>query len=121
MSPVKPRKRPDNILIKANSGRDRAEFRVRSRTDRIRSEPIPQLIIGPIYLLIITRFIWPLQLPLAIKIVAALLVLIAVQFHRWSKLSSGSIFSPEFPRPVVALFNWAIGAVVLLARARRAA
>jgi predicted MPP superfamily phosphohydrolase len=84
------------------------------RPDRIRSEPIPQLIIGLVYLLIITRFIWPLQLPLAIKIVAAALALVALHYHRWSKLSSGSIFSPEFPRPVVALFNWAIGAIVLL-------
>jgi uncharacterized protein len=68
-----------------------------SRTDRIRSEPIPQLIFGLIYLLILTRFIWPLQLPLSIKIVGALLALVALQFHRWSKLSSGSVFSPEFP------------------------
>lgn len=29
-------------------------------------------------------------------------------------MSSGSMFSPEFPRPVVALFNWALGTVVLL-------
>ena len=42
-------------------------------------------------------------------------VLVALQFHRWSKLSSGSEFSPEFPRPVVALFNWAFGTIVLLA------
>lgn len=81
----------------------------------IRSEPIPQLLLGLIYLLIVTRFIWPLQLPLSIKIVAAALALFALQFHYWSKLSSGSIFSPEFPRPVVALFNWAFGAIVLLA------
>jgi predicted MPP superfamily phosphohydrolase len=54
-------------------------------------------------------------LPLAIKIVTAVLVLVALQFHRWSELSSGSMFSPEFPRLVVALFNWAFGAVVLLA------
>lgn len=85
------------------------------RTDQIRSEPIPQLIFGLAYLLILTRFIWPLQLPLSIKIVAAALILVALQFHRWSKLSSGSVFSPEFPRPVVALFNWAFGAIVLLA------
>lgn len=65
--------------------------------------------------MILTRFIWPLQLPLSIKIVVAALVLVALQFHRWSKLSSGSVFSPEFPRPVVALFNWAFGAIVLLA------
>lgn len=84
------------------------------RTDQIRSEPIPQLIFGLAYLLILTRFIWPLQQPLSIKIVAAALILVALQFHRWSKLSSGSVFSPEFPRPVVALFNWAFGAIVLL-------
>jgi predicted MPP superfamily phosphohydrolase len=45
----------------------------------------------------------------------AALALLALQFHRWSKLSSGSVFSPEFPRPVVVLFNWAFGAIVLLA------
>ena len=81
---------------------------------RIRSEPIPQLILGLIYLLLVTRFIWPLELPLSIKIVAAVLALVALQFHRWSKLSSGSVFSPEFPRPVVILFNWAFGGIVLL-------
>jgi len=46
--------------------------------------------------------------------VLAVLVLAALQFHRWSEMSSGSMFSPEFPRPVVALFNWALGTVVLL-------
>lgn len=81
----------------------------------MRREPIPQLIIGLIYLLILTRFIWPIDLPLWAKIVMAALALVALQFHRWSKLSSGSVFSPEFPRPVVALFNWALGAIVLLA------
>jgi predicted MPP superfamily phosphohydrolase len=65
--------------------------------------------------LILTRFLWPINLPLWVKIVAAALALVALQFHRWSKLSSGSVFSPEFPRPVVALFNWAFGAIVLLA------
>jgi predicted MPP superfamily phosphohydrolase len=88
---------------------------VSRRTERIRSEPIPQLIFGLIYLLLVTRFIWPLELPLSTKIVASVLALIALQFHRWSKLSSGSVFSPEFPRPVVVLFNWAFGAIVLLA------
>src|SRR6476659_1905506 len=79
------------------------------------ARPIPQLILGLIYLLVLTRFIWPLHLPLSIKIVLAALALVALQFHRWSKLSSGSVFSPEFPRLVVALFNWAFGAIFLLA------
>ncbi|SEM25965.1 hypothetical protein SAMN05443254_101446 [Bradyrhizobium sp. OK095] len=77
--------------------------------------PIPQIIFGLIYLLILTRFLWPIDLSLWVKIVAAVLALAALQFHRWSELSSGSVFSPEFPRPVVALFNWAFGAIVLLA------
>jgi hypothetical protein len=84
-------------------------------TDPTRSELIPQLIFGLTYLLILTRFVWPLQLPLSVKIVVAALALVALQFHRWSRLSSGSEFSPEFPRPVVVLFNWAFGTIVLLA------
>ena len=40
---------------------------------------------------------------------SAVLAMGALQFHYWSKLSSGSVFSPEFPRPVVVLFNWAFG------------
>ena len=90
-------------------------FVYESGTDQIRSESIPQLIFGLAYLLILTRFIWPLQLPLSIKILVAALALVALQFHRWSKLSSGSVFSPEFPRLVVVLFNWSFGAIVLLA------
>ena len=39
----------------------------------------------------------------------------ASQYHYWSQLSSGSVFSPEFPRPVVILFNWAFGTIILLA------
>jgi uncharacterized protein len=72
-------------------------------------------IFGLIYLLIVTRFIWPMHLPLSAKIVVPALAFVALQFHQWSRLSSGSEFSPEFPRPVVVLFNWAFGAIVLLA------
>ena len=63
----------------------------------------------------ITRFVWPLQLPPAVKLAATVLLLAASQYHLWSKLSSGSVFAPEFPRAVVILFNWAFGAIVLLA------
>ncbi|MHA6723196.1 metallophosphoesterase [Sphingomonas sp. RS2018] len=63
----------------------------------------------------IARFIWPLSLPTSVKIVLAIAVLVASQYHLWSRLSSGSVFSPEFPFAVVVLFNWAFGTVVLLA------
>jgi uncharacterized protein len=65
--------------------------------------------------LVVTRFIWPLQLPLWVKGVLAVLVLVASQYHFWSRLSSGSVFSPEFPRVLIILFNWAFGAIILLA------
>ncbi len=66
-------------------------------------------------LLVVTRFVWPLQLPLSVKCVVTVLLLVASQYHFWSRLSSGSVFAPEFPRPVVILFNWAFAAIFLLA------
>ena len=62
-----------------------------------------------------TRFVWPLQLPLTAKLVVAVLLLIGSQYHLWSRLSSGSVFAPEFPRPLVILLNWAFGAILFLA------
>ena len=66
-------------------------------------------------MVVVTRFVWPLHLPLSVKCVAALLLLVASQYHLWSRLSSGSVFAPEFPRPVVILFNWAFGTIIFLA------
>jgi uncharacterized protein len=63
----------------------------------------------------VTRFVWPFHLPLSVKCLAALLLLVASQYHLWSRLSSGSVFAPEFPRPVVILFNWAFGTIIFLA------
>ena len=78
-------------------------------------KPIFRLILGLPLLLVVTRFVWPLHLPLSVKCVAALLLLVASQYHFWSRLSSGSVFAPEFPRPIVILFNWAFGAIIFLA------
>ncbi len=66
-------------------------------------------------LLVVTRFVWPLQLPLIAKIVLTVVLLVASQYHLWSRLSSGSVFSPEFPRVAVILFNWAFLTIFLLA------
>ena len=63
----------------------------------------------------IARFLWPLSLSPMVKGPVALLLLVCSQYHLWSKLSSGSVFSPEFPRWIVILFNWAFGAIAFLA------
>lgn len=54
-------------------------------------------------------------MPLWVKAGLAVLLLAASQFHLWSRLSSGSVFAPEFPRAIVIIFNWAFGAILLLA------
>ncbi len=66
-------------------------------------------------LYVLARFVWPLPWAPGGKIVLAVILLAAAQYHLWSRLSSGSVFSPEFPRVLVLLFNWAFGAIVLLA------
>lgn len=73
------------------------------------------LIFGLPCLYVIARVVWPLPWPLVLKLGVALLLLAASQYHLWSRLSSGSVFAPEFPRPLVLLFNGAFGAIVLLA------
>ncbi len=66
-------------------------------------------------LIVVIRWLWPLPIPLWAKVPAALLMIGASQFHLWSRLSSGSVFAPEFPRLLVILFNWAFGVLLLLA------
>ncbi|MET0270846.1 MAG: metallophosphoesterase [Sphingomonas sp.] len=66
-------------------------------------------------LLVLLRWLWPLRLPPMTKLGVAALLLAASQFRVWSKLSSGSVFAPEFPRALVLLCNWAFGAILLLA------
>jgi len=64
---------------------------------------------------VMARTVMPLPWDSATKLAVALVLLVASQFHLWSRLSSGSVFNPEFPRPVVIAFNWIFGAIALLA------
>ncbi|AZV37626.1 metallophosphoesterase [Komagataeibacter xylinus] len=72
------------------------------------------VVFGLPLLVVILNWLWPLPLPLGLKVIAAALVVVAALYHYWSRLSSGSIFAPEFPRPVIILFNWAFGAIAFL-------
>ncbi len=74
-----------------------------------------QLVTGLPWLIVLVRFILPLPWPWALKVLLALVLLIASQYHYFSRLSSGSVFSPEFSRPLVIVFNVLFGAIVLLA------
>lgn len=73
------------------------------------------VVTGLPWLVVLVRFILPLPWPWALKALLALVLLIASQYHYVSRLSSGSVFAPEFPRPLVIAFNILFGAIVLLA------
>ena len=66
-----------------------------------------------LYLLVRFVAVLPVSLPLRIALGATMLA--ASQYHLWCRLSSGSVFAPEFARPIVLAFNWAFGAILLLA------
>jgi predicted MPP superfamily phosphohydrolase len=73
------------------------------------------LVFGLPWLLVVIRFIEPLPWLWSAKAGLAILLLIASQYHLFSRLSSGSVFSPEFPRPLIIAFNVLFGAIVILA------
>ena len=64
---------------------------------------------------VIIRFLLPLAMPLALKILLSALVLLASQYLLISRFTAGGIFSPEMPRALIILCNWAFGAVLFLA------
>ncbi len=66
-------------------------------------------------LVVLVRWLWPLPVSGRSKLASAVVLLLASQYHLWSRLSSGSVFSPEFPKFLVIVLNWAFGAILLLA------
>ncbi|MCD2172183.1 metallophosphoesterase [Rhizobium sp. C4] len=72
-------------------------------------------IFGLPWAIVAVRFIQPLPWHWSLKIALAVLLLIASQYHLFSRLSSGSVFSPEFPRPLVIAFNVVFAAIIFLA------
>ncbi|MCM2473244.1 metallophosphoesterase [Rhizobium sp. CG5] len=73
------------------------------------------LIFGLPWLVVVVRFIQPLPWNWTFKLALAIMLLIASQYHLFSRLSSGSVFAPEFPRPLVIGFNVLLGAILMLA------
>nr|WP_244974263.1 metallophosphoesterase [Gluconobacter cerinus] len=72
------------------------------------------VVFGLPLLVVILNWLWPLPLPLAAKMLGSVLVIVAALYHYWCRLSSGSVFAPEFPRLFVVLFNWGFGAILFL-------
>ncbi len=73
------------------------------------------VIFGIPWLIVAVRFILPLPWGWGLKLILAAVLLAGSQYHWFSRLSSGSVFSPEFPRPLVITFNLVFGALIFLA------
>ena len=73
------------------------------------------LVSGLPWLFVVVRFILPLPWPWPLEALLAVILLIGSRYHYFSRLSSGSVFSPEFPRPLVIAFNVVMGTVIFLA------
>jgi predicted MPP superfamily phosphohydrolase len=67
------------------------------------------------WLVVVLRWIAPLPWVIPIKIVVGGILLVASQHLLINRLTSGSIFDPEYPRPWIIVFNVLFGATVLLA------
>ncbi len=73
------------------------------------------LILGFPWLVVLVRFILPLPWIWPAKALLAGLLLLASQQVLLNRISSGSVFAPEYPRPLIIVLNFLFGATLLLA------
>lgn len=73
------------------------------------------LILCAPWLVVVLRFLPALPLVLPAKLAIAAFLLLASQHLLINRITSGSVFSPEYPRPFIILFNVLFGAMVFLA------
>lgn len=73
------------------------------------------IILGLPWLVVLLRFLLPLPWLAPVKILVAVVLLLASQHLVINRLTSGSVFAPEYPRPLIILFTLFFGATVLLA------
>ncbi|MBB3393175.1 hypothetical protein FHT82_005968 [Rhizobium sp. BK275] len=73
------------------------------------------VILGLPWLVVVVRFILPLPWIWPAKALLAGVLLVASQQVLLNRISSGSIFAPEYPRPLIIVLNFLFGATLLLA------
>jgi predicted MPP superfamily phosphohydrolase len=73
------------------------------------------LILAFPWLVVLVRFILPLPWIWPAKALLAGLLLLASQQVLLNRISSGSVFAPEYPRPLIIVLNFLFGATLLLA------
>lgn len=74
-----------------------------------------RIILNLPWLYVLLRFLDPLPWPWPVECLVAVVLAVAAQYLFFCRLSSGSVFSPEFPKPLIIAFNLVFGGTVLLA------
>jgi predicted MPP superfamily phosphohydrolase len=92
-----------------------AIFVCHSRSYKSSTHSMFQFILGLPWLVVLVRFLLPLPWFLPAKILIGGLLLVASQHLVINRMSSGSVFAPEYPRPLIILFTLLFGGTVLLA------
>jgi predicted MPP superfamily phosphohydrolase len=92
-----------------------AIFVCHSRSYKSSTHSMFQFILGLPWLVVLVRFLLPLPWFLPAKILIGGLLLVASQHLVINRISSGSVFAPEYPRPLIILFTLLFGGTVLLA------
>ena len=72
------------------------------------------LIVLAFGLLLVWRFVWPLPWPKWARVALAAVLLLGSQWPRVQLWVFGTMFSPEFPRPVVIVLGWLFCAFIVL-------
>ncbi len=72
-------------------------------------------ILGLPWLVVLLRFILPLPWIWPAEALLAGVLLVASQQVLLNRISSGSVFAPEYPRPPIIVLNFLFGATLLLA------
>ncbi|MBB3590510.1 hypothetical protein FHX08_000854 [Rhizobium sp. BK529] len=73
------------------------------------------VVLGLPWLLVVLRFLLPLPWIWPAKVLAAGVLLVGSQQVLLNRISSGSVFAPEYPRPLIIVLNFLFGATLLLA------
>lgn len=66
------------------------------------------------YIYILVRFVYPLKLSVASRLLIAAGLLVVAKYHYWSLLIYGDMWSPELPFEVVLVLGWLFCGFVLL-------
>ena len=60
------------------------------------------------------RFIMPMRVHIAVKILLGFVIVGGCEFHLVSRLAFGSMFSPELPQPLMIILGWLFGSTLFL-------